>query len=80
MRLRKQLTETTVAIAAEQKKLERLEMDTKNAGDILAEVQSRQPLVESLVGFLIGTREQNGFGEKYRITALTRSDVTERHA
>lgn len=80
MRLRKKIDETTAAIEAEREKVDQLRASSGAADQVLAAVQSRQPLVDSLVGFLVGTREQNGFGEKYRITALTRSDVAERHA
>jgi hypothetical protein len=80
MRLRKQIDATQEAIERERAALDSLTAASGAAEMALLEAQSRQPLVESLVGFLVGKREQNGFSQAYRITALTRSDVTERHA
>lgn len=78
MRIRKQLQETTEAIEREQRALEALRATTGSGQRALDAANSRAPLVESLVGFLVGKREQNGFGQDYRITAVTRRD--ERHA
>jgi hypothetical protein len=80
MRLRNQISQTRDEIQRAQEALVRSQDGIAEAQEALKAAESRQPVVESLVGFLVGTREQNGFGEKFRITALTRSDVTERHA
>ncbi len=77
-RLSTDLKETRAAIELERAELERLKL-TRGAGQAaLDAANSQTPLVESIVGFLVGKREQNGFGRDYRITAITRSD--ERHA
>ena len=79
-RLRKQIADTQEQIERAQEELERQRSSATAPAAALAAAERRQPAVESMVGFLVGTREQNGFGEKFRITSLTRSDVTERHA
>jgi hypothetical protein len=79
-RLKKKLVETHDAIEQAQAAVQRLNSEPSGAADAAAELERRRPLVESISGFLIGRREQNGFSRDYRITALTRSDATERHA
>jgi hypothetical protein len=79
MRLRKQIEQTHEEIERAKADLDAAQQRTSGALQALAAAESRQPIVESLVGFLVGRREQNGFGEAYRIV-VPRSDVTERHA
>lgn len=77
-RIRKQIEETNELVAREREALEALRAQTVSSQNALAAAQSRQPTVESIVGFLVGKREQNGFGQDYRITLIDRT--TERHA
>lgn len=79
-RLKKKLSETHDAIEQAQAELAELQNEPAAADALTAELERRRPLVESITGFLIGRREQNGFSRDYRITALTRSDATERPA
>lgn len=77
-RIRKQIEASNELLAREREALETLRAQTVPSQDALAAAQRRQPTVESIVGFLIGKREQNGFGQDYRITLVDRT--TERHA
>lgn len=77
-RIRKQIQESNELIAREREQLERLRAQNGSSQAALEAARGRQPAVESIVGFLVGKREQNGFGKDYRITLVDRT--TERHA
>jgi hypothetical protein len=77
-RIRKQIQESNEQLARERELLEMLRAQNGSSQAALDAAQRRQPAVESLVGFLVGKREQNGFGRDYRITLVDRT--TERHA
>lgn len=79
-RWRRELAETRTQIEALREQNEALQKEATGSTPISDELDRRMPRVESLVEFLVGRREQNGFGRDYRITALTRSDAKERHA